>query len=164
MKRLKIFLPIFITGILLDQLVKYWAVMTLKGKAPVVLWGGLVKLVFATNKGAWGSAGANLSEPLRSVLLIVIPLILLIGIIVFFILKPKDVSRHDLVAYSFIASGGIGNVIDRILYNEVVDMFWFGLDQYRFLQTNVFNIADVWVMLGFFIIVFDQLKRLRHKH
>lgn len=157
-QRLKLFLPIFLMGLITDQLVKYWAVETLKGKPSINLMGGFFRFIFATNKGAWGSAGADLAEPFRTILLIVAPAALLIFLI-YFLLKSKEMSKVDLISYSFITSGGIGNVIDRILYNEVVDMFWFGFAQYRYLQTNVFNIADIWIMLGFFLIIFDQLNK-----
>lgn len=158
-KKLNYFLSIFIIGIALDQLVKYWAVASLKGNPPMSLMGGFVKLVFATNKGAWGSAGGNLPEPLRSILLIFIPACVLVGL-VYYILKSKDLSKSDLISYSLIASGGVGNIIDRIIYNEVVDMFWFGLSKYKYLQTNVFNIADILIMAGFFIFTYVQIKDL----
>lgn len=158
--RLKVFIPIFLGGLALDQLTKFWAIVELKGKPSISILGGFFRFIFATNKGAWGSAGANLPEPLRLLFLMIIPAAVLLGLIVY-LLKSKDVNKLNLIAYSLIASGGIGNVIDRILYNEVVDMLWFGLRQYQYLQTNVFNIADVWIMIGFFIIIVDMI--IEHK-
>jgi len=59
----------------------------------------------------------------------------------------------EVLGLSFIISGGAGNLIDRIRYDFVVDMLWMGISGSK-LQTNIFNIADVVIMAGFFILVY----------
>ena len=43
----------------------------------------------------------------------------------------------------FVAAGAVGNLIDRVLYGYVVDMF-----DFRFMNFAVFNVADVFVTTG----------------
>jgi len=66
-------------------------------------------------------------------------------------------SRDFLVALGcgLIVGGGLGNLIDRLLYGRVADFFHFhgfGYDWY------VFNIADLAVTLGAVAFIYDVLK------
>lgn len=59
-----------------------------------------------------------------------------------FFLKPKKEYYYPLL---LIFSGAVGNVVDRFLYNHVVDMFHFTFLGYSF---PVFNIADSLITIG----------------
>ena len=48
--------------------------------------------------------------------------------------------------YSLVIAGGIGNLIDRAIYGYVVDFLWMGIP--NGLGTNIFNVADVSIMIG----------------
>jgi signal peptidase II len=66
-------------------------------------------------------------------------------------------SRDSVVALGcgLIVGGGLGNLIDRVLYGRVADFFHFhgfGYDWY------VFNIADLAVTLGAVAFIYDVLK------
>jgi signal peptidase II len=66
-------------------------------------------------------------------------------------------SQDSLVALGcgLIVGGGLGNLIDRVLYGRVADFFHFhgfGYDWY------VFNIADLAVTLGAVAFIYDVLK------
>ena len=66
-------------------------------------------------------------------------------------------SRDSVVALGcgLIVGGGLGNLIDRLLYGRVADFFHFhgfGYDWY------VFNIADLAVTLGAVVFIYDVLK------
>jgi signal peptidase II len=66
-------------------------------------------------------------------------------------------SRDCVVALGcgLIVGGGLGNLIDRVLYGRVADFFHFhgfGYDWY------VFNLADLAITLGAMAIVYDVLK------
>ena len=51
--------------------------------------------------------------------------------------------RYEVVPLSLIAGGAIGNLIDRIFYGYVVDMFMFD-----FVDFAIFNVADIFITLG----------------
>ena len=59
------------------------------------------------------------------------------------------------VGCGFIIGGGVGNLVDRLIYGKVADffhLFAFGYDWY------VFNIADLAVTLGAVAFIYDVLK------
>ena len=50
MKYLKGFLGVLIL-VLLDQLTKYWAAVTLKGNNPIIIWKNVFELQYLENRG-----------------------------------------------------------------------------------------------------------------
>ena len=52
------------------------------------------------------------------------------------------------IALALILGGAIGNLIDRIIYKEVVDFI-----DFRMIQWPVFNIADIAVTIGMVILI-----------
>lgn len=144
--------------IALDQWTKYLAVVHLKGLPEQSYFGGYFKLLYVTNRGAWGSMGSDWPEPWRKVVLIVIPILFLIGLSFYLFWEKTKLKKIELIAFGFIIAGGIGNMIDRIHADAVIDMLWMGVSHERYLQTNVFNIADVAIMIGFFLMVGDFIS------
>ena len=59
-----------------------------------------------------------------------------------------------MIALSFIIGGGIGNIYDRILYNSVTDFMYFELGSFH---TGIFNMADVSVVVGGFLILLNSI-------
>lgn len=51
---------------------------------------------------------------------------------------------------SFIIGGGIGNLYDRMWYGSVTDFMHIN---FTIFQTGIFNMADVSIMTGMFIIL-----------
>jgi signal peptidase II len=45
-----------------------------------------------------------------------------------------------------VIAGGLGNLIDRAAHGYVVDFLWVGIP--NVIGTNIFNIADVAIMIG----------------
>jgi signal peptidase II len=69
-------------------------------------------------------------------------------------------SRALASGFGLVIGGGLGNLIDRLLYGRVADFFHFygfGYDWY------VFNIADIAITLGAVAIVYEVLKP-EHPH
>ncbi|MEJ2405052.1 MAG: signal peptidase II [Candidatus Thiodiazotropha sp.] len=58
------------------------------------------------------------------------------------------------VAVSLIIGGAIGNVIDRVLFGQVIDFLHFHIDQHYW---PAFNIADSAITLGVGLMIFDAL-------
>lgn len=73
-------------------------------------------------------------------------------------------SRHRdqtlfCAALSLILGGALGNVIDRVLYGHVVDFLLFYWNNWYF---PAFNIADAAITVGAVLIIYDELRRVRH--
>ena len=66
---------------------------------------------------------------------------LLLILMCFFLLRGMRPSGLAPIALSMIAGGAVGNMIDRLLYGYVLDMF-------PFFNWFVFNVADVGVVVG----------------
>jgi signal peptidase II len=67
----------------------------------------------------------------------------------------KSANPVVVLGCGLIVGGGLGNLLDRLLYGRVADFFHFhgfGYDWY------VFNIADLAVTLGAVAFVYDVLK------
>lgn len=80
---------------------------------------------------------------------------------IFYIYKRKDHSRFELVSLSMLVAGGLGNLIDRIRLNEVIDYI-----KFEPVNFPVFNFADICVVVGalmfaFYIIVLDKPEKKR---
>lgn len=105
------------------------------------------------NTGAMLGFGQNFPPIVKIVLLQVIPVIVLL-ILLYRILRKRDLDKFMVIAFAFVIGGGIGNLIDRIAHGSVTDFF---LIELGFFKTGIFNMADVSVTLGVLIILFLSL-------
>lgn len=108
-------------------------------------WGDTVRLQLAHNHGAFLGLGSSLPATLRDCVFsfgIAGMLIALLGYIPF----SKSASPSSILAYALLLAGGLGNLIDRVMYGGyVVDFINIGIGP---LRTGVFNVADVVVVAG----------------
>lgn len=144
---------IVVSGIAVDQLTKLWAVSELKyGPQYTFLW-DCVRILYAENRGAFLGLGNGLDPTLRFWIFTALVGAFLLGLLLYLILS-KSLDGPSLVAFSLIFSGGFSNFIDRAL-NEgaVVDFLNVGIGS---LRTGIFNLADVYIMVGAFIIILAQ--------
>jgi len=57
-----------------------------------------------------------------------------------------------LIGFCFVIGGGIGNLFDRIVHGSVTDFLHV---DFGFFQTGIFNMADLSIMMGIFIVVYQ---------
>lgn len=122
--------------IIVDQLVKFWCEDTLFGTDIVRFIPGVVSLVNVHNYGA--AFGFLDTSGARIYFLIAagaFALLVVIALATNFI--AGRFSRWCLV---LVAAGGLGNMIDRLLYGYVVDMF-----KVELFNFPVFNVADIFI-------------------
>lgn len=80
-------------------------------------------------------------------------LVVSIGLIVWLgRLKPGD--RWLAAALALILAGAVGNLIDRILFGQVIDFIQLYYERWYF---PVFNVADIAINIGAGLLVFDSL-------
>mgnify|MGYP003323060078 CR=1 FL=1 len=58
-----------------------------------------------------------------------------------------------------IASGAIGNMIDRVRFQYVVDFFYFEL-----IDFPIFNVADVFIVIGVILLIIYSFIEWRKEH
>jgi signal peptidase II len=107
------------------------------------------------NTGAFLSAGNNLPDVIRLILLTILP-ILVLGWGLIYLFTKRDLPKAMQVGLCFLIGGGIGNVYDRVLFGSVTDFLH--LD-FGFFRTGVFNLADMSIMLGIGLLFIISLKR-----
>ena len=142
-----------------DQVSKMYVRDQVNTHKPVELLGDFLVLIKVENEGAFLSMGSDLPMIFKTIFLLGLPAVfLLIGLI--FILRKNNFSNLVLIGMSFILGGGIGNIFDRIAYGSVTDFLNMGVGG---LRTGIFNLADVSIMLGTFILMMEFLIPKRKK-
>lgn len=107
------------------------------------------------NTGAALGFGQNFPPITKTILLKILPLIVLF-ILAFRILTKKRMNKLLTIAFAFVIGGGIGNLIDRILYGSVTDFFHLKIGVFK---TGIFNMADVSVTLGVLMILALTIRK-----
>lgn len=159
LKRALLGCGIIFLNYVIDQITKYLAILTLKGKGIVNVVGDMFILVYAENTGAFLSAGANWPLVIKYILLLGIPL-LLCGIGIFYIVFTEK-RLSEIITLACIIGGGLGNLIDRLTNNfVVVDFLNFGIGK---LRTGILNVADLSVTFGALAYIIIEIKQKRNK-
>lgn len=127
-----------------DQLTKYYAVLMLKDHAPYSIVDGVFELHYLENNGA----AFGILQGQKFFFLFIAAIILSMIFYVLFKMpyQKKYIKLH--ITLVLIASGAIGNLIDRLRYDYVVDFLYFSL-----INFPVFNVADIYVTLAAFFLV-----------
>ncbi len=143
-----IIIPILLVAI--DQTSKYLAVNYLKSIGSIELIEGVFNLTYAINTGA---AFSILSG--KQVFLILVTTAVT-GFLMYYLFKAikENKSRILKLSLSLIIGGALGNLIDRIRLNYVIDYFDFTLINYP-----IFNVADVFVVCGTILLAYGILFR-----
>lgn len=125
----------------LDQYTKYLAVIHLKDKKPnnINIINGVLELNYLENTGA----AFGVLENQKAFFIFVAVVVL--SVIGYVLLKTPDHKKYRIlhISLSLIAAGAIGNMIDRIRLNYVVDFIYFSL-----INFPIFNVADMYVTVS----------------
>ncbi len=128
-----------------DRVTKLIAFEMLAGRPGEDYLGGFLRLIYQENRGAMLSLGAGLPESIRFLFFTVLVATVLVALLLFVLLK-RTLSVKDALAAALVIGGGLGNVIDRLLYDgAVLDFLNVGIGD---LRTGVFNLADVAILAG----------------
>lgn len=126
-----------------DQVIKLLVERFLAPVGTAEFINGFIGWNYVRNTGAaFGSFSDN-----TVLLSVVTGAVLLAGIVLIAMKKIK--SKLGLVCAVMIISGGLGNLIDRVLKGYVVDFI-----DLQFMNFAVFNFADILVTVGAFALMF----------
>lgn len=132
--------------ILLDQISKYAAIKYLKESVSHVIIPNFFRLTYVENFGAAFGILQN-----KKIFFIIITCAVVLFLILFLTKNYYKINIFMRIGLGMLLGGTIGNFIDRIRFGYVVDFFSFRLfNRYEF---PVFNIADIAIVLGTFIIL-----------
>ena len=146
--------------ILIDQFTKIAASAGLKSQNDIILIPGVLQLHYLENTGA----AFSLFENKLSLFYVTTPILLVI-LLYLFLRTPNHRRFLPLwLTYIFLIAGAVGNFIDRIVHQYVIDFIYFSL-----IDFPVFNVADIYVTCSvavlFYLILFyfkdlDELSDL----
>ena len=136
----------FITLVIfIDQLSKYWIRTHLKIGSSIEVWKGVLNLSHIENSGAAFGSFQGYGR-------FFVPIAFLMAIIM---LKYRsEIKNRRLLVdlgTGLLIGGGIGNAIDRILYNQVTDFISFHSNH------GILNFADYFIHYGMIILLIDLL-------
>ncbi|WP_217363235.1 signal peptidase II [Winogradskyella undariae] len=153
---------LIIFNIAIDQISKVIVRTTMikGGKGQINVIKDYFQLIWVENKGAFLGMGSDMNPTLRLVFLLVLPTLVL-GYVIYYILKTKELDRMSLIAFCCIVGGGIANVFDRIAFGEVTDFFYINLG--GIFRTGIFNVADLSVTTGMIILLFSGILNNKKK-
>jgi signal peptidase II len=129
----------FILLVVIDQISKYFARMTLQKNGSVSIIPGILKLQYHENTGAvWGILTGK--TEFLTVLSILLSVLLFAA---YFKIPQKRRYLPIQIIWVFIMAGALGNFIDRITLKYVVDFIYFEL-----INFPIFNLADSYLTVS----------------
>ena len=144
----------FCTGF--DRITKDFAQKKLAVAPPISMLNDSLRIQYSENIGGMLGIGENLPSQLRILLFIILVGIVLTAVVVYAI-KARDLNLAQLFGLLLLVSGGIGNLIDRLVNNGAgIDFLNVGIGS---LRTGIFNFADVFIMAGISIFVVASMKK-----
>lgn len=134
-------LILVVVTVFLDQLSKHFVVTYLKNQHPLTIIEGLLSFTYVENRGA---AFGILQD--RKIFFIVVTVITLFILLYIFFRYYKHLNLWTITSLSMIMGGTIGNFIDRMRLDFVVDFISLRFfNRYNF---AVFNLADTFIVVG----------------
>ena len=147
MNKRKFFILIIIL-ICIDQISKFLVVFD-KDNLPKTIIKNFLNITYCENRGiAFGLASGYVQ------LFAIITLVIIVAILICVCINFKKINTFLSVGIGLLISGGVGNLIDRLIRSYVVDFIDFG----DFINFPVFNIADIFVVIGVIVIGISCLK------
>ncbi len=138
----------------LDQASKLWIVSTLPEGAffppqNIEIISGFFHIVHVTNTGAAWSMFSGHIWPLTAVGLIVLGFL-------FYFRKALELDKKEIqLGYGLMIGGIVGNMVDRVRIQKVIDFLDFQFGDYHFPS---FNIADSGITIGVILYIIVSLR------
>jgi signal peptidase II len=137
--------------ILSDQMTKFWVTLHIPKHYSISVVEGFFNLTHIRNPGVAFGLFARHESEYKVLFFVVISIIAIIAILSIFHQSP-DNKLMVRVGLILIFSGAVGNLIDRILYGEVIDF----LDVfYNGFHWPAFNVADSCITTGVSFMIYD---------
>ena len=135
--------------ILLDQATKYAVDNLMNLSQTIPLAESIFHITYVRNPGAAFGILAG-----QRWFFVVVTL----GVIVLLMVYARQVRENNLlqVAFALQLGGAVGNLIDRMMHNYVIDFF-----DFRLINFPVFNIADIAIVTGVGLFALDMLMEWR---
>jgi signal peptidase II len=157
MESRRVYFAIALVVLVLDQASKLLAHQFLRDRAPLEIIPNFFNLVYSRNAGGLFGYFTEMSDPWRTLLLTLLPVIAIV-LVIFYLSRLDGDERITLCGLSLVLGGAIGNLIDRTVRGEVVDFLdvyasnqklagWL-VEKFGTAHWPTFNIADSAIVTG----------------
>mgnify|MGYP002627016458 CR=1 FL=1 len=155
-KKIRLTLDVVFLALLvaIDQISKYYATLYLKGREAFSVIDGVLELKYLENQGA---AFGMLQNQKYFFIFVAVVILLAIGYVLFCLPAQKKYRLMQALLV-LIAAGAIGNMIDRLRQNYVVDFIYAVI-----IRFPIFNFADICVTVSTFLLIFAFLFYYREE-
>ena len=149
--RLKIgFFMLFL--VVVDQVSKYLANTHLNGKNELIIINKVLSLYYLDggNRGAaWGMfSGKIVMFIIFTIIAIFVISIFMRNIYGLIVETDRNLFRGLNVCMALLMSGAVGNLIDRVVHNYVIDFIYI-----KFIDFPIFNVADIYVTVTMVLLI-----------
>ncbi len=120
----------------IDQIIKLVIVNNVQLNENINVLGDIFRITYVRNDGVAFGMFSGMQW------LFIVITVLMLGAIIFYMFKKRPDSKLFYITVALIVGGGIGNLIDRICYNYVVD--YLSLSFFK----PVCNFADYCITIG----------------
>jgi signal peptidase II len=153
---LAILVLFFCTGF--DQITKDVAQERLADSPAISLLNDTIRIQYMENIGATLGLGSNLPREVRFGLFVLLNGLITVMTLLY-ALKLHNLRLMQIVGLLLVASGGLGNLIDRLFNNgAAIDFMNIGIGSIR---TGVFNVADILVVAGAALFMLVSVREQR---
>lgn len=139
--------------ILIDQISKLYIINNLKDSSVKII-PNFLSFTYCKNTGV--AFGFGQGNTIIFIICNIVILLILAKLIIFQNDRLNTISKYSLVT---VFAGGTSNLIDRIFRSYVVDF----IDINEFLKFPIFNIADICITIGIFIVFITSIKDLKNE-
>jgi len=129
---------------LVDRLTKWLVYTHMEIGSGFTVVPGFFDIIHARNTGAAFGMLQGLPQAYRTLFFAVITVIACGAMFIIF-WRTREDSWMLKAVFSLIIAGALGNLTDRLIFNEVVDFLLFHIGPYRW---PTFNMADTWISAG----------------
>ena len=149
MKKYKKIIILTIIIFLLDLISKVLITSYLDLNNSINIIGDFFKINLVHN---YGAAFSILTD--KTLFIIIISIIALI-LIIYMIKKDNKLTKLNIIYYSFILGGILGNLCNRLCLGYVIDFLDFNIFGYEF---PIFNLADTFIVISIILMIFELFK------
>jgi signal peptidase II len=137
-----------------DRVTKHLAMTNLAGRPEQSFLADTIRLDYHENAGGFLSVGATWRPEVRAAVFQVANGVLLLGTLI--LASTFKWSRLAAVGLLMFLAGGTSNLVDRIAMGRVIDFLSIGIGPVR---TGIFNVADVAILAGIALLLFERWRR-----
>lgn len=136
--------------LLIDQIVKLLIKTNMNLNEEISIIPNFFSIQYLKNTGAAFSILEN------QTILLAITSIICISVIIYYLKKEENLTTAMYLSFGMVLGGILGNLIDRIFYQGVIDFLSFQIFNYNF---PVFNIADIGITIGVLLLIIIYISR-----